>query len=152
MIEQWRALFARCPQQAVTDLFSGRAGLGARINVPEILYYEFLESQPQRREQLDVALLKWLCDMRQNQEVQVKQLGLAVYALRLCYALQGIHMLRLPRSTRQLCDLQEGWLNFLLPLRVAPERDPALELQRIVACCQSSSLTCNGDCFVPESN
>lgn len=134
MIGQWRAQFAENPQQAVSDLFSGRARLGAsmRLDVPEILYYEFPEEQAERREQLDTALLGWLTDMRNHCQPQMQRLGFAVYARRLCDGLQSIHLLDLPRSTAKLRELQDSWLTFLRPLRVAPERDPALELLRVL--------------------
>ena len=134
MIGQWRAQFAENPQQAVSDLFSGRARLGAsmRLDVPEILYYEFPEEQTERRVQLDTALLGWLTDMRNHCQPQMQRLGFAVYARRLCDGLQSIHLLDLPRSTAKLRELQDSWLAFLRPLRVAPERDPALELLRVL--------------------
>lgn len=143
MIERWRELFERDAVRAVADLFSGRAALGAsmRLDVPEILHYEFPEKPEQqaRREALDGALLNWLSDMRSNYQREVRRLDFAVYARRLCDGLQAVHLLDLPRSTFQLRELQDSWLRFLKPLRIAPERDPALELWRVLTRRQSSA-------------
>jgi hypothetical protein len=102
-----------------------------RLDIPELLYYEFYDAQVQHREALDNALLEWLYDMRKNHNVQIKRLTTAVYVRRVCDALQSICMLRLPLSASKLCNQKEGWMDFLEPLRISPERDPALDLKRL---------------------
>ena len=43
MTNPWFEAFRRGPKEAVADLFSGRAGVGAsmRLGIPELLYDEF---------------------------------------------------------------------------------------------------------------
>ncbi|MCX7094216.1 MAG: hypothetical protein NTY50_12310 [Methylobacter sp.] len=42
-MNKWYIAFLNNPNQAVADLFSGRAGLGSnlRLDIPELLYQEF---------------------------------------------------------------------------------------------------------------
>ncbi len=136
MIEHWRETFERDPERAVADLMSGRTGLGSdlRLDVPELLYEEFPDrpEEAQARERLDGALLFWLHAMRRDYAAQVRRLGYAVYGKRLCDALTAVHLLDLPRTNRQVRETLDGWLRWLLPLRLAPERDPALECRRVL--------------------
>jgi len=136
MIEHWRETFERDPERAVADLMSGRAGVGSdlRLDVPELLYEEFPDrpDEAQARQRLDGALLSWLHAMRRDYAAQVRRLGYAVYGKRLCDALTAVHLLDLPRTNRQVRETLDGWLRWLLPLRLAPERDPALECRRVL--------------------
>ncbi len=136
MIEHWRQSFERDPERAVADLMSGRAGLGSdlRLDVPELLYEEFPDrpDEAQARQRLDGALFSWLHAMRRDYAAQVRRLGYAVYGKRLCDALTAVHLLDLPRTNRQVRETLDGWLRWLLPLRLAPERDPALECRRVL--------------------
>jgi Flp pilus assembly protein TadD len=135
-MKQWREDFARDPNQAVADLFSGRAGLGAnmRLDTPELLYQAFPDTPEyaEQRKQLDNALLYWLTTMRRDYAAQVKRLGYGVYSKRLCDALTSIQLLDLPLSIYHLRETASSWLNWLTPLRLAPERDPALEYWRVL--------------------
>mgnify|MGYP003392664804 CR=1 FL=1 len=135
-MKQWYEDFIRDPNQAVADLFSGRAGLGSslRLDIPELLYQEFPDTPEfsQLRQALDNALWHWLSTMRRDYAAQVKRLGYGVYSKRLCDALISVQMLDLPQTTYHLRERLTSWLNWLTPLRVASERDPALEYWRVL--------------------
>ncbi len=143
MIERWRAAFKADPKQAITDLFSGRAGLGAglRLDIPELLYQEFpdMPGLSGEREALDGALLGWLVAMRKDYAAQVKRLGFGVYSLRLCDALSAAQLLALPRTIYHIRQTLGAWLDSLVPLRLAPERDPALECWRLLTLRQTDA-------------
>jgi tetratricopeptide (TPR) repeat protein len=137
MIERWKESFRKDSEKAIADIFSGRAGLGAssRRDLPEILFHEFPD-QPQQaadRERLDTALLAWLNGMRMNYQREVARLDFGVYSKRLCDALRALQLLDLPRSIQHIREVQPAWLRWLAPLRVAPERDPALECLRLLS-------------------
>ena len=137
MMQRWREHFAQHPSQALADLFSGRARISAagRLDTPELLLRAFPDTPEwaSARAQLDSALLDCLTEMRRHYRAQVDRLGYAVYALRLCHALRAMQLLDLPRSTHQLREHASHWLPWLTPLRLAPERDPALECWRLLS-------------------
>ncbi|MDI9336351.1 MAG: hypothetical protein QM520_04910 [Gammaproteobacteria bacterium] len=59
-----------------------------------------------------------------------------MYSLRLCDALETLQLLELPNSRDTLRAKQDSWLTWLAPLRSAPGRDPALELQPLLTIAQ----------------
>lgn len=137
MIERWKESFRQNPERAISDLFSGRAGLGSslRRDLPEILFHAFpgeVELAADR-EHLDTALLSWLNGMRTNYQREVARLDFGVYNKRLCDALRALQLLNLPRSIQHIREVQPAWLRWLTPLRIAPERDPALECWRLLS-------------------
>ena len=134
MSDPWFARFRDDPDRAVADLFSGRAGVGSslRLDVPELLYQAFPPHRTDERAQLDDALWKWLIDMRESYEDQVERLGFSVYGKRLCDALTALQLLDLPEARNQVRADLNAWLRWLSPLRLAPERDPALECLRLL--------------------
>ena len=134
MTNPWFEAFRRGPKEAVADLFSGRAGVGAsmRLDIPELLYDEFPPNLIHERKQLDQALMSWLLDMREDYASQVKRLGFPAYGKRVGDCLIALQLLDLPEAkSRMRADLG-AWLRWLLPLRLAPERDPALECFRLL--------------------
>lgn len=137
MIDRWKENLRQDPEKAVTNLFSGRAGLGSslRRELPEILFHEFPDTPEcaADRERLDTALLAWLNSMRTNYQREVSRLGFAVYSKRLCDALRALQLLDLPRSIQHIREVHPAWLRWLAPLRLAPERDPALESWRLLS-------------------
>lgn len=137
MIERWKDNFRQDPEKAIADLFSGRAGLGSslRRDLPEILFHAFPDEAHQAtdREHLDTALLSWLNGMRTNYQREVARLDFGVYSKRLCDALRTLQLLDLPRSIQHIREVQPAWLRWLAPLRLAPERDPALECWRLLS-------------------
>ena len=137
MIDRWKENFLQDPEKAVANLFSGRAGLGSslRRELPEILFHEFPDTPEHAadRERLDTALLVWLNGMRTNYQREVSRLGFDVYSKRLCDALRALQLLDLPRSIQQIREVHPAWLRWLAPLRLAPERDPALESWRLLS-------------------
>ena len=138
MTDRWFETFRADPDQAVADLFSGRAGVGSnlRLDVPESLYQAFPQHLAGARLQLDKALLSWLLSMRENYSAQVKRLGFPVYGKRVGDALIALQLLDLPETRRRIRADLDAWLRWLLPLRLAPERDPALECFRLLTCGQ----------------
>ena len=134
MSDPWFEAFRRDPGKAVADLFSGRAGAGSdlRLDVPELLYQQFPSNLADERAQLDDALGSWLLDMREGYASQVKRLGFAVYGKRVGDALVALQLLDLPRTRDRLRTDTGTWLRWLSPLRLAPERDPALECFRLL--------------------
>ena len=134
MNDSWFEAFRREPGQAVTDLFSGRAGAGSdlRLDVPELLYQQFPPSLPEERARLDDALGTWLSDMREGYPSQVERLGFSVYGKRVGDALIALQLLDLPRARDRIRADTSAWLRWLSPLRLAPERDPALECFRLL--------------------
>lgn len=134
MSDPWFARFRDDPDRAVADLFSGRAGVGSslRLDVPELLYQAFPPHRTDERAQLDDALWKWLIDMRESYEDQVERLGFSVYGKRLCDALTALQLLDLPEARNRVRADLNTWLRWLIPLRLAPERDPALECLRLL--------------------
>ncbi|EGW19951.1 tetratricopeptide repeat protein [Methylobacter tundripaludum] len=135
-MNRWYEVFLSNPNQAIADLFSGRAGLGSglRLDIPELLYQEFpdMPEFAEPRKLLDNALLHWLNAMRGDYAAQVKRLGYGVYSKRLCDALTSVQLLDLPITIYHLRETASSWLNWLAPLRLAPERDPALEYWRVL--------------------
>ena len=134
MSDPWFARFRDDPDRAVADLFSGRAGVGSslRLDVPELLYQAFPPHRTDERAQLDDALWKWLIDMRDSYEDRVERLGFSVYGKRLCDALTALQLLDLPEARNRVRADLNAWQRWLIPLRLAPERDPALECLRLL--------------------
>ena len=134
MSDPWFEAFRRDPGKAVADLFSGRAGAGSdlRLDVPELLYQQFPSNLADERAQLDDALGFWLLDMREGYASQVQRLGFAVYGKRVGDALVALQLLDLPQTRDRLRTDTGTWLRWLSPLRLAPERDPALECFRLL--------------------
>ena len=134
MSDPWFERFRDDPDRAVADLFSGRAGVGSslRLDVPELLYQAFPPNRIDERAQLDDALWKWLIDMRESYENHVERLGFPVYGKRLCDALTALQLLALPEARKRVRADLDAWLRWLIPLRWAPERDPALECLRLL--------------------
>ena len=134
MSDPWFEAFRRDPDRAVADLFSGRAGAGSdlRLDVPELLYQQFPPSLADERAQLDDALGSWLSDMREGYASQVQRLGFSVYGKRVGDALIALQLLDLPRTRGRIRTDTGAWLGWLSPLRLAPERDPALECFRLL--------------------
>ena len=134
MSDPWFEAFRRDPDRAVADLFSGRAGAGSdlRLDVPELLYQQFPPSLADERAQLDDALGSWLCGMREGYASQVQRLGFSAYGKRVGDALIALQLLDLPRTRGRIRTDTGAWLGWLSPLRLAPERDPALECFRLL--------------------
>ena len=134
MNEQWFEAFRDDPDQAVSDLFSGRAGGGSsvRLDVPELLYQTFPFTLTNERVRLDTALLSWLNDMREEYPTQVERLGFSVYGKRVGDALIALQLLDLPEARQRIRTDLDAWLRWLVPLRLAAERDPALECFRLL--------------------
>ena len=134
MSDPWFEAFRRDPDRAVADLFSGRAGAGSdlRLDVPELLYQQFPLILADERAQLDDALGSWLSDMREGYASQVQRLGFSVYGKRVGDALITLQLLDLPRTRGRIRTDTGAWLGWLSPLRLAPERDPALECFRLL--------------------
>ena len=132
--DTWLESFRREPDQAVCDLFDGCAGVGSdhRLDVPDFLYQAFPPNLVREREQLDAALLNWLDSMRNDFADQVDALGFSVYGKRIGDALMALQFLDLPNARDQIRAELDKWLRWLLPLRLAPERDPALECYRLL--------------------
>ena len=67
MSDRWLKAFRQDPQK-VSDLFTGRAGVGSdmRLEVPELLRLRFPPTLTEERAQLDDALLAWLLEMRES--------------------------------------------------------------------------------------
>ena len=134
MTGPWIEAFRRDPNEAVADLFSGRVGVGSslRLDVPEMLYQAFSPSLIDEREQLDQALLSWLLAAREDYASQVRRLGFPAYGKRIGDALIALQLLELPDGRRRIREDLSAWLRWLRPLRLAPERDPALECLRLL--------------------
>ena len=134
MSTPWFEAFRRDPGKAVADLFSGRAGAGSdlRLDVPELLYQQFPQNLAGERARLDDALGSWLLDMREGYASQVKRLGFPVYGKRVGDALVALQLLDLPQTRDRIRTDTGAWLRWLSPLRLAPERDPALECFRLL--------------------
>ena len=134
MNTRWFRTFSHDPQMAVKDLFSGRAGVGSsmRLEVPELLRLWFPPNLTEERARLDRALLAWLVEMRESYTSQVEHLGFSVFSKRVVDALIALQLLDLPWARGEIRDSVDAWLRWLLPLRLAPERDPALECHRLL--------------------
>ena len=134
MSSPWFEAFRRDPGKAVADLFSGRAGAGSdlRLDVPELLYQQFSPNLADERAQLDDAIGSWLSDMREGYASQVKRLGFSVYGKRVGDALVALQLLDLPQTRDRIRTDTGAWLRWLSPLRLASERDPALECFRLL--------------------
>ena len=134
MTGPWFEAFRRDPNEAVADLFSGRASVGSsmRLDVPEMLCQAFSPGLTDEREQLDQALLSWLLDAREDYAFHVRRLGFPAYGKRVGDALIALQLLELPAARRRIREDLSEWLRWLRPLRLAPERDPALECFRLL--------------------
>ena len=134
MSDLWFEAFRQDSQKAVADLFNGRAGVGSslRLDVPELLRLWFPPNLAEERAQLDDALLAWLLEMRESYALQVERLGFPVYGKRVGDALIALQLLDLPQARDEIRKNMDAWLRWLSPLRLAPERDPALECLRLL--------------------
>lgn len=134
MKERWFHAFRDDPQRAIVDIINGRAGgsHSVRLDIPELLRLWFPPNLADERERLDGALLAWLVEMRENHTSHVKRLGFSVYSKRVADVLIALQLLDLPRVRREIRDNVDAWLRWLLPLRLAPECDPALECHRLL--------------------
>ena len=134
MSTQWFEAFRQDPKMAVADLFTGRAGTGSsmRLDVPELLRLWFPPTLADERAQLDDALLAWLTEMQESYALQVERLGFSVYGKRVGDALIALQLLDLPQARGEIRKNMDAWLRWLSPLRLAPERDPALECFRLL--------------------
>ena len=116
---------------------SGRAGVGAdlRLDIPELLYHLFADGavMSDERARLDAALHDWLVEMRSDYVGQVRRLGFTSYGRRLVDALVTLQLLDLSVTRERIRSDVDAWIRWLAPLRVAPERDPALEAWRLLA-------------------
>ena len=132
--DSWLEVFRSDPDQAVDDLFNGRAGAGSdlRLDLPEFLYQMFPPHLTRERKQLDEALSNWLEHMREGYPTQVARLGFSVYGKRIGDALIALQLLDLPETRHRIRTEVDPWLRWLLPLRLAPERDPGLECRRLL--------------------
>lgn len=129
MRERWFETFHRDPHEAVSDLFTGRAGVGSdmRLDVPELLHLWFPKNMADDRCRLDEALLWWLGEMQRSYAATLERLGFAVYSKRVCDALITLQLLDLPQARNAIRRDLAAWLRWLSPLRLASARDPALE-------------------------
>lgn len=129
MKEHWFEAFGRDPHKAVSDLFTGRAGVGfsLRLDLPELLHQWFPKKMVDDRSRLDDALLWWLREMQRSYTSTLDRLGFAVYSKRICDALIALQLLDLPQARTAIRNELAAWIRWLAPLRLASERDPALE-------------------------
>ena len=134
MKERWFEAFRRNPNVAVSDLFTGRtsAGSDTRLDVPELLHQWFPRNLTDDRSNLDGALLRCLCNMRDDYASLVKRIGFLAYGKRVGDALIALQLLDLPQARGAIRADLGTWLRWLSPLRLAPERDPALECYRLL--------------------
>ena len=134
MRKRWFEAFRRDPHEAVSDLFAGRAGVGAdmRLDVPELLQQWFPGNMAGDRRCLDDALLRWLREMQRDYRVVVGRIGFPVYGKRVGDALIALQLLDLPQARSAIRADLIAWLRWLSPLRLAPERDPALECYQLL--------------------
>lgn len=141
MSRAWFDAFRLGPEAAIADLFSGRSGVDStvRLDVPEFLYQAFPPELNDDRAQLDSVLFSWLLGMREGYASQVKRLGFSAYGKRVGDALIALQLLDLPESKRRIREDLSTWLRWLQPLRLAPERDPALECFRLLTRGQSDT-------------
>ena len=129
MKERWFEALRKNSREAVSDLFSGRAGVAfhTRLDVPELLCRWFPKDLEDDRSRLDDALLWWLREMQRNYTSMLDRLGFAVYSKRICDALIALQLLDLPQARTAIRNELAAWIRWLAPLRLASERDPALE-------------------------
>ena len=139
MTNRWFEAFRRDPHEAVSDLFTGRAGVGLEmhLDVPELLCRWFPTSREDDRSRLDGALLWWLHEMQGSYVSLVERLGFPVYGKRICDALIALQLLDLPCARDRIRADLAAWLSWLTPLRLASERDPALECYSLLTHGQS---------------
>ena len=134
MNNRWFDAFRDDPLKAVSDLFTGRVGVGSdmRLDVPELLHQWFPPNLAEERMRLDDAMLSWLRKMQNDYASMVQRLGFSVYGKRVGDALIALQLLDLPQARSAIRADLDAWLRWLLPLRLAPERDPALECYQLL--------------------
>ncbi len=134
MSDRWLQAFRSDPEASVSALFAGRAGVGSdmRLDLPELLHQWFPPDLAEERGRLDDALFSWLGNMRDDYASSVQRLGFPVYGKRIGDALIALQLLDLPRARDAIRSDLDAWLRWLSPLRLAPERDPALECYRLL--------------------
>lgn len=140
MTDAWRKSFLEKPSDALSTLFSGGGkGVAFRLDTPEFLRQEFADSTADARSLLDQALYEWLCDMRAQYADRVGDLGHGVYTKRVVDAFIALQLTKLPTTREGIRASLDAWLSWLRPLRIAPERDPALECWRLMAIGQTNT-------------
>ena len=104
MIDRWFDAFHESSVQAVSDLFSGRAGVGSnlRLDVPELLYQAFPPNLVEERAKLDDALFSWLLGMHEDYAIHVQSLGFSAYGKRVGNALIALQLLDLPNAREKI--------------------------------------------------
>lgn len=134
MKARWFVAFRHDPYQAVWDLFTGRAGVGfeMHLDVPELLQQWFPRDMADDRRHLDEAMLWWLGEMQRDYRAVVKRIGFPAYGKRVGDALIALQLLDLPEARSAIRRDLAAWLRWLSPLRLAPERDPALECYELL--------------------
>ena len=134
MKDRWFEAFHHDAREAVSDLFSGRAGVAfeTRLDVPELLCRWFPKTLEDDRSRLDDALLWWLREMQEHYTSEVDRIGFSSYGKRIGDALIALQLLDLPQARSAIRTDLAAWLRWLSPLRLAPERDPALECYQLL--------------------
>lgn len=134
MKDRWFEGFHHDAREAVSDLFSGRAGVAfeTRLDVPELLCRWFPKTLEDDRSRLDDALLWWLREMQEDYTSEVGRIGFISYGKRIGDALIALQLLDLPQARSAIRTDLAAWLRWLSPLRLAPERDPALECYQLL--------------------
>ena len=134
MKDRWLEALRENPHEAVSDLFSGRTAVAfeTRLDVPELLCRWFPKDLEDDRSRLDDALLWWLREMQRSYTSELDRMGFAIYSKRICDALIALQLLDLPQARKAIRNDLAAWLRWLAPLRLASERDPALECYRLL--------------------
>ena len=131
----WLSSFRSDPEQALDELLRGVADIAPyeRAEASDVLVMFFGHPEEAQREKLDFALVNWI-KTRYQDDLQIRrEHGLNRYVAELIQALSAAQRLPLPHTIDYLRTHFGTIIRWLGPLYLAPARDPAGELWRLMA-------------------
>ena len=113
-------------------VFDSRLPEQSSINVPSFLHKKFANAPTLLRLDLDRALLRWLSKARAHEKAMSRQQTRPVYIWHVRDALVTAQRLDLTRINQHIRENIDQWIEWLRPLRLGPECDPALECWKLL--------------------
>lgn len=113
-------------------VFDGLSLEQSSTNIPNFLHKKFANASDLLRLDLDRALLRWMSKARAHEKAMSRQQTRPVYIWHVRDALVTAQRLDLPRINHHIRENIDLWMEWLSPLRIGPECDPALECWKLL--------------------